>query len=162
MRPHNRYPRPRFSLRALLVLTALAAAFCYWWIARPTAVAERFVAAYLAEDSSTVNRMWLGPRPTEFDAFQSGDRQSLFRLRPGLLPRTFHDVWTGSRRIAFRWTMDGNAITFDINVATPQPVIASPLGIHWRASNRDEFGVEMGSGDVHFDQSLMEIKAPTQ
>jgi hypothetical protein len=37
--------RPRFSLRTLLVLTALVAAGCYWWIARPTAVAERFIAA---------------------------------------------------------------------------------------------------------------------
>jgi hypothetical protein len=41
--------RPRISLRGLLILTALLAAFCYWRD-RPRQVANRFVAAIEAGD----------------------------------------------------------------------------------------------------------------
>lgn len=47
--------RPRFTTRTLLVLTALAAAGCYGWIARPTIVAQRFVAAVNRGELESLN-----------------------------------------------------------------------------------------------------------
>ena len=49
--------RPRFSLRVLLAVTALAAAFCYWWVAWPTVVATRFVEAENSGDYVAADRM---------------------------------------------------------------------------------------------------------
>jgi hypothetical protein len=49
--------RPRFSLRWLLLLTALVAAVCYWWIARPTNVANRFAAAIDSADYAAAQGM---------------------------------------------------------------------------------------------------------
>lgn len=42
--------RPRFSLRTLLVLTAVLAAGCYWWVAGPAIIAERFVESLKVKD----------------------------------------------------------------------------------------------------------------
>jgi len=49
---------PRFSLRALLLLTALLAAFCYWRD-RPRQIANQFVAAIEAGDLGGARAMFL-------------------------------------------------------------------------------------------------------
>jgi hypothetical protein len=147
--------RPRFRLRMLLILTAVAAAVCYWWVARPTIVANRFIAAYNASDSATIDQMWVGPPPTDFQYYVSGHVQPKFRLVPELLPRSFHDVRTATRRIAFHWTFDGGPVRLDLNVVTPLPVIAGPRGIHSpAATDDDEFGVEF-NGPVFFDRTQL-------
>jgi hypothetical protein len=48
--------RPRFSLRALLLLTLAVAAFCYWRD-RPRQMAKRFVAVMEAGDYITAEAM---------------------------------------------------------------------------------------------------------
>jgi hypothetical protein len=121
-------------------------------------VAKRFVAAYTASNFNTIDQLWVGTQPTDFRRFHSVKEQSLFRLVPELLPRSFHDLWTGSRRIVFHWTLNGQVVTFDMNVATPQGLIAGPLGIYAPVSDDDEFGVEMGHGPIFFDRSL--VQAP--
>ena len=48
--------RVRFSLRGLLIVTALLAAFCYWRD-RPRQIANQFVAAFESKDRVTLNRL---------------------------------------------------------------------------------------------------------
>ena len=56
--------RIRFTLRTLLVLTALAAALCYWWVARPSIVAKQFQNALHRGDYTAARRLWIDK--TEF------------------------------------------------------------------------------------------------
>jgi hypothetical protein len=67
--------RPRFSLRWLLIFTALAAVFCYSWIARPTILAKRYAA--------------------ESKNFSPGDYAIV-------LPRSWLDLLRGRRRLEVR------------------------------------------------------------
>jgi hypothetical protein len=48
--------RPRFSLRGVLILTAIVAVFC-GWRDRPRQVAKRFVAALEAKDQAALERL---------------------------------------------------------------------------------------------------------
>jgi hypothetical protein len=105
----------------LLNFTALVAAGCYWWIARPTIVAERFVASINRRDEETARSMcveewWLGvllgfsnqiqAAPTTFlsnkvaatDAWAADPMPA----DAALLPREWHDVWRGQRRVILR------------------------------------------------------------
>jgi hypothetical protein len=49
--------RLRFSIRTLLILTALAAAACYWWVARPSVTAREFARNVDAEDYRAAGAM---------------------------------------------------------------------------------------------------------
>jgi hypothetical protein len=53
--------RPRFSLRWLLIFTALAAVACYWWIARPTILANRFAAAIHRRNLAAADNLCIDP-----------------------------------------------------------------------------------------------------
>src|SRR5262245_4175976 len=53
--------RPRFTLRALFILTGLLAAFCYWRD-RPRQVANRFIALIEAGDYQAAEAMFGGKR----------------------------------------------------------------------------------------------------
>jgi hypothetical protein len=93
--------RPRFSLRTLLVLTALVAAGCYWWIVRPTIVATRFARAIHAKEYTAADALYTGE-----------DRQYVSRrvqwilsgrdsvhLELFVFPRNWTDVFHGQRRM---------------------------------------------------------------
>jgi hypothetical protein len=100
----------RFSLRTLLLLTALAAAACYWWVARPTIVANRFVAAInhgatydaadalFPKDEVTVSARhldWL------FNLSKMGINAEPGELEMNayVFPRTWNDLIDGQRRV---------------------------------------------------------------
>lgn len=50
--------RLRFSLRTLLILTAIVAGLCYYWIVMPLATAKRFVDAIGANHYEAADRMF--------------------------------------------------------------------------------------------------------
>jgi hypothetical protein len=50
--------RPRFSIRTLLVLTALVAGSCYWWIEGPSATAREFARHVAAKDYRAASFMF--------------------------------------------------------------------------------------------------------
>jgi hypothetical protein len=94
--------RPRFRVRTLLILTALVAAGCYWWIARPTMVAERFVAALATDDRRSLESLWTD---AEIESFcetymhSQSDQLDKNHLQLRLLPRTWPDIWHRRRSI---------------------------------------------------------------
>jgi hypothetical protein len=91
--------RPRFSIRTLLILTALAAASCYWWIARPTIVAERFVAALALDDQTTLESLWIDAEIEDFRLAYLYGPIGKNSLELTLAPRTWQDIWRGQRSI---------------------------------------------------------------
>jgi hypothetical protein len=100
----------RFSLRTLLILTALAAAGCYWF-ARPMVVAYRFVRAIDAEDYAAADAQFAGsavPWAT-FTIEEAAGRGGNGEPRPArveaiLLPPTWRDLWRRQRRIELKVT----------------------------------------------------------
>jgi hypothetical protein len=93
--------RPRFRLRTLFALTAVAAAGCYLWVARPTVLANRFVAAVNRNDYLAADALFQ-PGPLVPDEFKPlvADR---LRLTARLEPRTWHDFVHGCRRIELQY-----------------------------------------------------------
>jgi hypothetical protein len=113
--------RPRFSLRWLLIVTALIAATCYWWIARPTIVAERFVRAFKDDDLAAIDSVWN-------DQASGGTPFSQFRefgaLQIELAPRSAADLWRGERRL----TLNGRKIG-PISESHTWTLVASNTGV---------------------------------
>jgi hypothetical protein len=101
--------RPRFSVRVLLVVCAVLAIACYLLFARPTAIAEQFVAAVNARDFHVAESL-LKPQP-----FRSGKSLIEYYTSPSpnpatkavliyaeVLPREWNDIWSFQRRVIFR------------------------------------------------------------
>jgi hypothetical protein len=90
----------RFSLKTLLVLTAFVAAGCYWWIARPTMVAKRFVAAINRDDRAAARAM-VARTESKASIWPRANRlPPVFEARLEAL--TWQDLWRGERRIEFK------------------------------------------------------------
>ena len=96
--------RPRFSIRTLLVLTALAAAACYWWISAPTQVALRFKQAVESADYRSANAMFLEANKSVRDMFTRDPDTTSAVPAAGLtvrvLPRSWTDLVRRERRLA--------------------------------------------------------------
>jgi hypothetical protein len=93
--------RPRFSLRTLLILTALAATAC-WWVTPPTVVANRFLRAMQARDFAAADQFFSDPS----NAVQSRIREvvgnwPLMSTESMLVKATWADWLTGRRTIHF-------------------------------------------------------------
>jgi hypothetical protein len=121
----------RFSLRTLLVLTALVAGLCYW-LARPTLLAERFAAAIQAADYTAADKLCADP-DRQFFHLMMGDLQP--RAPKDSIPvtvtmqrRTWRDLCRGQRHMEltlwskfWRGEHDG-----------PEPPEVSALGPIWK------------------------------
>jgi hypothetical protein len=137
--------RPRFSIRKLLVLTGLLAAACYWWVARPTIVAEQFVSAVNSNDQVAAKAMYIDarqfdhwiwnmrqptyPRPT-LSIEESATPQPLRRVEAVLKSRTWHDLWRGQRRIVLRSVLteeDNKWLSSQSSGAMPFPPLSYEL-----------------------------------
>jgi len=122
--------RPRFSLRTLLVLTALIAAGCYWWIARPTIVAEQFIAAIRRTDYASAESLLVDEREAYASAFAQCTAQE-FDLSASLTPRRWGDTWRGRRRIdvIVSYPSMNGSVTSSRELSDHLHFTASPLGI---------------------------------
>jgi hypothetical protein len=108
---------PRFSIRTILVATAISAAGC-WWVVRPTAVARRFVAAIAAQDFAAADSLGIDPNRRFVNGaiyhFVVSDKEvgrSYYspeitrrgrppcRIEANLLRWSWHDLWRGQRQL---------------------------------------------------------------
>jgi hypothetical protein len=85
----------RFSLRTLLILTALAAFACGWLVI-PSLRADRFISAINRNDLAAADTMILGGGKT---ITEWRDRPSIDGIRAEALPLTWADLAVGRRRI---------------------------------------------------------------
>jgi hypothetical protein len=94
--------RFRFSLRAMLIATAILSGFCYFWIEMPRANGRRFVEAVTAENFPAADRMF----------WKSGDRvltqwkEKYWGLRADaeMLPWSFCQFVSGQRDVRLHVT----------------------------------------------------------
>jgi hypothetical protein len=85
----------RYSLRALLLLTALAAATAYW-LALPTLNARRYAAAIANGDYSAADALCVRQK----DCFPGGWTQhKTFQPKASISELTWHELWKGERRL---------------------------------------------------------------
>jgi hypothetical protein len=104
----------RFSIRWLLILTAIVAAGCYWWIDRPTIVAERFANALAARNFLAADGLCVDPDrrfvcralyifhrsdATPWIMGSSGTMIHPFVVESRILPRSWRDLWRAERRL---------------------------------------------------------------
>ena len=90
-----RRPMLRYSLRTLLVLSALVPLAAYW-LALPTLNAQRFVAAITARDYLAADALCIAGS----DKFP-GDwtKHQTFQPKAGISPLTWQDLQRGERRL---------------------------------------------------------------
>jgi hypothetical protein len=88
--------RPRFSLRTQLVLTAIVAAGCYWFVL-PTIMAQRFARAVDAENYTLADSYF---RDTD-DQFLHGwnEKHWRFHAQASLNPWSWRELARGERSV---------------------------------------------------------------
>jgi hypothetical protein len=155
--------RPRFSLRWLLILTALVAVACYWWTARPTILANRFRNRIAAQDFAAADRLCRDPNRrfvhravTEFKAgfsltpFPTGSATTQSPVPVivdvHVVRRTWNDLLRGHRRIRM-------AINFDLKEGA---------GVFVADYLVSPFGMYMGPRDVELKATPLAIHPPTE
>jgi hypothetical protein len=124
--------RPRFSIRWLLIFTALAAAACYWWVIRPTIVANRFAKTLAARDFLAADRLCLDPNrhfvcralhifhwmdASPFNMGSSGAMIHPFVVEARILRQSWLDLWRGQRRLemTIRDESRSNGVAFRVD-----------------------------------------------
>jgi hypothetical protein len=90
----------RFSLRLMLIVVTLSAVAAYWFVSRPTILANRFVVAVERQDYTTAKSM-LRNYFWGFDETVTSVRP-IDRTYAEVLPREWSDVWTCQRRLILR------------------------------------------------------------
>jgi hypothetical protein len=117
--------RPRFSLRSLLIVTAILAAICYWR-ERPRQMANRFVAAieageyYLAESMCGDEPLALSERLVNLGGWEAARKPQT--MTDWLLGRCY--VHVGGR---MKYTDDDG--TFQI-YSSYRPLVARAAGVY--------------------------------
>jgi hypothetical protein len=109
--------RPRFSLRWILIFTGLVAALCYWWIARPTIVANRFIAAVNRRDFASAHALYVTPITSKNDRHNLARYEFPTVILVGLQRRSWSDLTRGQRRMFviigsydLMWIARGNGV----------------------------------------------------
>jgi hypothetical protein len=120
--------RPRISLRGLLILTALLAAFCYWRN-RPRQIASQFVAAIEAGDYAFADTLVVDDDGTFSMRECAGPAGEFWIVR---VPQTSTDWLNGQCRITF--VGKGSAFGVDGTVA------ATASGIRKLKISRSDYG----------------------
>jgi hypothetical protein len=91
----------RYSLRAMFVVVTISAIALYWFVARPTVLANRFVSAIEARDYETAKSLLVDKNVW---VFEHGPK--LFAvvdvIYAELLPRDWSDLLACRRRLIFR------------------------------------------------------------
>jgi hypothetical protein len=115
-----------FSLRGLMLVTAVVAIGTYWFVVRPTAIANRFVTAV---------------EKTDFDGAKSlmGDDEILStgsklnrrvdRIYAEVLPREWEDIWRSQRQIILQFACHEDKEGAHVEWTEDYELIADPSGI---------------------------------
>jgi hypothetical protein len=121
--------RLRFSVRLMFVLVTLLAISLYWFVARPSLLANRFVAAVNAHDFETAASLFDGKTTW---ALNRGPQRNVVidRVYTELLPREWSDMWNGERRIIFRVAYHQDDDGRHVEWTSDTDIIARPTGLH--------------------------------
>jgi hypothetical protein len=121
--------RPRFSLRWLLLLTAIIAAFCYWQFAMPTMTARRFAQTVEQGDyraAASMNQPTCGlDLLITFGIFgPAGTETSIEKRRfvVALEPLTWNDIILRKRRIVLHVDDDSKVLNGAFGLS-PGPIV---------------------------------------
>ncbi len=91
--------RPRFSLRALFVLTTVAAIVCTYLVL-PTLTARRFIASVTDENFAEADNFFRNP--TDKFLVDWADKKWAFKASADVAPWSFSQIFRGKRDILIR------------------------------------------------------------
>src|SRR5438309_11397074 len=120
--------RLRFSLRLLFVLITMLAIALYWFVDRPTLLANRFVAAITARDYELAMSLLTNKTLWVFD--HGPQRTAVIdRIYTEVLPREWKDIWMCRRRIIFRVAYHDDTEARHVEWTEDTDIVARPTGL---------------------------------
>jgi hypothetical protein len=119
--------RIHFSLRALLIVVTLTTIAAYWFVARPTILANRFATAVATGDfdsaKSLLNKdFWPIDNLTD-------KTTSIDRVHAEVLPRDLLDLLAARRRIVFQIGQHDEIQNRRVDWLSSAEVVARPYGL---------------------------------
>ena len=115
--------RPRFSLRMMLILTAVTACFYFYWFVMPGATARRFVDSIGAENYQAADALfWIASDRT---LAEQKEKCWGFQSRAELLPWTFGELCRGHRELLLHVSY----FQFDQNHDVDMLIAATSFGL---------------------------------
>lgn len=118
----------RFSLRLVFVIATLSALALYWLVARPTILANRFVAAITAHDYELAMSLLTSKTVWVFD-HGPGRTAVVDRIYTEVLPRDLTDIWKFRRRIIFRVAYHDDTEARHVEWTEDTDILARPIGL---------------------------------
>jgi hypothetical protein len=115
--------RLRFSLRTLLIATAILALFLFYWVIRPTQTANQFVRAVNCEDYTTADQLTWHSSDLSFSKWK--DERWGFSTKAELAPWSIRQFLRGNRDIELYMTY----FQLDETHETRMHLAATSLGI---------------------------------
>jgi len=114
--------RPRFSLRALFVVTTAVAVICTY-IVLPSITANRFLAAIADKNFVTADSFFRNPSDKFLEEW--ADKKWAFQVTADLAPWSFGQIFCGQREVVVRVDF----FEFDQNASCTANVAAGSLGL---------------------------------
>src|SRR5947208_2496467 len=96
--------RLRYSIRVLLLATAIVAAGCYW-LMLPTIMAKRFIRAVDTADYALADNCFRDVKDRICKSYNQ--KFWTFQLQADLAPSSPTQIWRGERQINFRLAFGG-------------------------------------------------------
>jgi hypothetical protein len=122
--------RPRFSLRFVLLAFALLAVALYVFVVRPTALANRFVAAVSEQDYIAALRVMRGDEEAKqlLELVRPEHSSKPDRVYAEVMSREWEDWWRGQRRVIFRRTLHSSQNGF-VDWTEDTDIVSGTLGL---------------------------------
>ncbi len=114
------------------------AAACYWWITRPSAIANRFVLAIENRDYDAADVVCTKPNRPFVQTLIDGSSDKADHVEAKILHRNWRDIWQGRQRIELqivrRSTSGKEIVESLVLTASPSGVIRSvdPFSVNIR------------------------------
>lgn len=118
--------RPRFSIRALLILISFASVACYGVFVRPTIFANRFSTAVLAKEFARAESLFCDA--SNHVLTESIDDDRAYRVEVKQSSRRWRDPWKMQKTVSVRFIPDAPQPGATLRVALAVDVAATPYG----------------------------------
>jgi hypothetical protein len=129
--------RLRFSLRLAFVVLTLSAIALYWWIARPTIVANRFVAAVQKRDYEAARSLLVDKNISVFE-FGPKPFASLDMAYAEVFPRDWSDLFHCRRRLIFRLGYQTNVDGRHVESTSDAEGVANISGVQLEVTSSEQ------------------------
>jgi hypothetical protein len=120
--------RRRFSIRILFIGIAIVATVVYVFVVRPSAIAQRFVAAIALQDYDRAGAMLRLPNDW-VRIVRPLDSEKADRVYAELQPREWRDVWNCRRRIRVTVSRHSNNNGGYVDWTEDSEFVALPMGL---------------------------------